>query len=59
MGFGDDVYDALYYTSVHGGIGMRRAMWGDNALLDIGEPDGDDNIFLWGNGLINQMELDP
>lgn len=59
MGLGDDVYDALYYTSVHGGIGMRRAMWGDNGLLDIGDVDGDDNIFLWGNGLINQMELDP
>jgi len=59
MGAGDDIYDALYYTSVHGGIGMRRAMWGENGLLDIGEPDEDDNIFLWGNGLISQMELDP
>jgi len=59
MGSGDDIYDALYYTSVHGGIGMRRAMWGDNGLLDIGDVGGDDKIFLWGNGLITQMKLDP
>ncbi|GAI80674.1 unnamed protein product [marine sediment metagenome] len=37
MGLGDDVYDALYYTSVHGGIGMRRAMWGENAMVEIGD----------------------
>ena len=59
MGHGDDIYDALDYTSVNGGIGMRRAMWGDNAMLDIGDPDTDDNILLYGNGLINQMKLDP
>ena len=59
MGAGDDIYDAFYYTTVHGGIGMRRAMWGDNGMLDIGDVGGDDNIFLWGNGLITQMELDP
>ncbi|MHC4573608.1 MAG: hypothetical protein ACYS76_05680 [Planctomycetota bacterium] len=59
MGAGDDIYDAFYYTSVHGGIGMRRAMWGDNGMLDIGDVGGDDNIFLWGNGIITQMELDP
>ena len=59
MGAGDDIYDAFYYTTVHGGIGMRRAMWGENGTLDIGDVGGDDNIFLWGNGLISQMELDP
>ncbi len=59
MGAGDDIYDAFYYTTVHGGIGMRQAMWGDNGMLDIGDPDTDDNILLYGNGLINQMELDP
>ena len=59
MGAGDDIYDAFYYTSIHGGIGMRRAMWGDNVMLDIGEPDTDDNILLYGNGIITQMELDP
>jgi len=59
MGLGDDIYDALYYTTVHGGIGMRIAMWGENGLLDIGDVEEDDNIFLWGNGLITQMELEP
>lgn len=59
MGSGDDIYDALYYTSVHGGLGMRSAMWGENGMVDIGDVDGDDNIFLWGQGLINQIELDP
>lgn len=59
MGAGDDIYDAFYYTQTHGGLGMRRAMWGDNGMLDIGAPDTDDNILLYGNGLINQMELDP
>ena len=59
MGSGDDIYDAFYYTIVYGGTGMRQAMWGDNRTLDIGDVDGDDNIFLWGNGLIAQMGLDP
>ena len=59
MGLGDTIYDAFYYTSGHGGIGMRRAFWGENGMLDIGNVDGDDNIFLWGNGLINQMNLNP
>ena len=54
MGYGDDVHDALYYTYVHGSIGMQEAMWGVNGLPDIGQPEEDDNIFLWGNGLINQ-----
>jgi hypothetical protein len=34
-------------------------MWGLNGIPDIGEPEEDDNIFLWGNGLIDQMELEP
>lgn len=59
MGAGDDIYDAFYYTVVHGGLGMRQAMWGENGMMDIGDPDTDDNILLHGNGLINQMELDP
>ncbi len=49
MGWGDDVFEAFYYTWSHGDIAMRRAMWGDNEDLDIGDYGGDDNIFLWGN----------
>lgn len=56
MGYGDDVFDALYYTSVHGGIGMCRALWGENGSVDIGNPDEDDNIFCWGEGLDDRLE---
>lgn len=59
MGSGDSVYAALYYTYVYGGGEMQEALWGLNGIPDIGELEGDDNIFLWGNGLITQMELDP
>ncbi len=61
MGYGDSVEEALEYTSTHGGIGMLRALWGDNGLLDIDDVDGDDNIFVWGNGFVNlnQIELEP
>ena len=59
MGSGDTVLDAFFYTESHGGIGMRRAMWGDNGLLDIGNYNGDDNIFLWGDQHGLNEELDP
>jgi hypothetical protein len=59
MGYGDDVYDALYYTYTHGGLGMQEALWGPNGIPDIGNEQEDDNIFLWGNGLIWQMKLQP
>lgn len=55
MGSGDDIFAALYYTSIHGGWGMQRAMWGENGMVDIGNPDEDDNIFCWGEGLNNEL----
>ncbi len=58
MGRGDSVYDALYYTSVYGEAGVPEALWGLNAMLDIGEggPDEiDDNIIVWGEGLTNRL----
>ena len=55
MGNGNSVYDALSYTSTNGGIGMRRALWGENGMLDIGNPNEDDNIFCWGQGLNNKL----
>lgn len=60
MGYGDSVEEALEYTSTHGGIGMRRAMWGLNGMTDLGDEEGDDNIFVWGLGFINlnQIELE-
>jgi hypothetical protein len=52
MGYGDSVEDALEYTSTHGDYGV---------IPDLGDVDGDDNIFVWGHGFINlhQIELDP
>jgi hypothetical protein len=58
MGQGDSVYDALYYTSVYGEAGVPEALWGLNAMLDIGQgkPDEiDDNIIVWGEGLTNRL----
>jgi hypothetical protein len=55
MGDGSSVYDALSYTSTNGGIGMRRALWGENGMLDIGNPNEDDNIFCWGQGISNHL----
>jgi len=60
MGAGDDVYDALYYTSVHGGVGgIRTTLWGPNGLMDFHEPyeDSDDNIWIYGEGV--HAELEP
>ena len=57
MGAGDYVEAALEYTAGHGGAGMRRAMWGINGNTDIGDIDGDDNIFLWGLGLLRPGDV--
>ena len=60
MGRGDSVYEALYYTAIAGGEGVQTTLWGEiNGIPDIGNVEGDDNIFLYGNGLINQIELEP
>ena len=60
MGYGGDLFDALqtiYYSSSGGN--MNEAFWGENRSPDIGSLYGDDNLFLWGNGLIDQMKLEP
>lgn len=56
---GDDIFDALYYTSVNGGLGMRRAMWGEDGVMDFHKPyeDSDDNIWIYGEGI--HAELEP
>jgi len=60
MGYGDSVEEALEYTSTHGDYGVIGALWGLNGMPDLGDVDGDDNIFVWGHGFINlnQIELD-
>ena len=42
-----------------GGGGVAEALFGVDTLMDIGNPDGDDNIFVWGPGLITQIKLEP
>jgi len=59
MGYGDTIYDALYYTYIYGGGGIAETFWGLNSVPDIGDPGTDDNIVVYGNGLITQMKLDP
>lgn len=61
MGKGDSVEDTFRYTSIYGEPGVPKALWGDNAILDLGDVDGDDNIFVWGQGFVNidQIKLEP
>ena len=61
MGYGDSVREALEYTSTHGSAGMLRALWGFNGMTDLGDQEGDDNLFVWGLGFgnLNGIELDP
>jgi len=61
MGYGDSVREALEYTSGHGTPKSILSLWGLNVRTDLGDVDGDDNIFVWGLGFINlnQIELEP
>jgi len=59
MGRGRTIWNALYETELSGGLGMRQALWGLNGTRDIGVINGDDNLFLYGNGIITSMKLDP
>jgi len=59
MGYGDTIFNALYYTSSRGDSAVKQALWGDNGMLDIGgglPEDIDDNIILWGEGLGNRLD---
>jgi len=58
MGKGDSVEEALEYTRQYGGIGVRRTLWGLNGLIDLGDEDGDDNIFVRGLGFINLDDIE-
>ena len=57
MGYDDSVMGALEYTSNNGGAGMQRALWGLNGIPDLGDEQGDDNLFLWGLGFINLNQI--
>jgi len=59
MGEGKSIWDSFYETQTSGGVGMRKALWGDNGLINIGDRDGDDNIFLYGNGIVTNIKLNP
>jgi len=51
---GASIWDALSATSQLS-LQERKAVWGDNGLMDIGEPDSDDNIQIYGEGLNNEL----
>ena len=60
MGNGSSVGNAFWYTEQQG-IGIRKTLWGPNAMMDLFDIDGDDHIFVWGNGTVklNQIRLEP
>ncbi len=61
MGYGDSVDAALHYIYINSGSGINQTLWGLNGVPDLGDVDGDDNIFVWGLGFINlnEIELEP
>lgn len=55
MGEGYSVYNALQSTSTIGG-GVMMALWGPNGLMDLDDPDSDDNLGVYGEGLTAKLE---
>lgn len=53
LGNGGSVKYALERTRVEGTGAMQYALWGDNRDIDLGDVDGDDFIFTWGQGFVN------
>lgn len=58
---GNDVRAALKYTSEHGTEQSIFSLWGPNAEMDLGDEQGDDNIFVRGLGFVNlsRIKLEP
>ena len=55
MGLGSSVEQAFQYIETYGSSQTRKSFFGENALFDYGGED--DNITLYGNGIIDQIEL--
>jgi hypothetical protein len=58
---GNNVRAALEYTSGHGTPQSIFSLWGLDSIPDLGDEDGDDNIFVWGLGFVNlnKIKLEP
>jgi hypothetical protein len=39
--------------------GSRQQYWGINGVMDIAEPDSDDNFIPWGYGQMDAMKIEP
>jgi len=59
MSKGDDIWDAFYYTVTNGGTGIQETLWGPNGLIDIGDPDSDDNLVIYGYAGSLNIILEP
>lgn len=55
MGDGYSVYNALYATSTTS-AGVKMALWGPDGLMDIDDPDSDDKLRVYGEGVTAKLE---
>ncbi|MBL7189839.1 MAG: hypothetical protein ISS70_26210 [Phycisphaerae bacterium] len=56
LGLGDTVEEAFEYIDVYGNPQTQKSFFGLDTVFDYGEED--DNIVFYGNGFINQIELE-
>jgi len=57
LGLGKSVQEALKYIDVYGSAQTQKSFFGENRIFDYGGED--DNILFYGNGFINEIELEP
>jgi hypothetical protein len=57
LGAGQGVRKALEYSYLNCSSTVNKVIWGDNLKAEIGDIDGDDNIFVWGLGIINLNDI--
>lgn len=56
MGFGRSVEQAFEHIDRYGHPTVQKGFFGLNTMWDRG---GDDNILLYGNGILNWIKLEP
>jgi len=57
LGLGKSVEEAFKYVDVYGSAQTQKSFFGGDTVFDYGRED--DNILFYGNGFINQIELEP
>ena len=57
LGLGDTIEEAFEYIDVYGSTQTQKSFFGLDTIFDYGGED--DNIVFYGNGFINQIELEP